>query len=104
MCQISKRKIDNLPFEYAQSLTTVVEVVGKSVAKREEIQAYLKACSKIGCSLKHIFAEMTVVYGSTNVSYDDMARRRKTKFESGLESIEMHPNQKGQSVTKLHIK
>ena len=42
-------------------------MVGKSVAKKEEIQAFIKACSKIGCSLTQIFAEISVVYGSTNV-------------------------------------
>ena len=45
-------------------------MVGKSVAKKEEILAYIKAHSKIGCSLKQIFAEMSSVYESTNLSYD----------------------------------
>ena len=36
-------------------------MVGKSVAKKEEIQAFIKACSKIGCSLTQIFAEISVV-------------------------------------------
>ena len=45
-------------------------MVGKSVAKKEEIRAYIKACYKIGCSLKQIFAEISVDYGSTNVSYN----------------------------------
>ena len=31
---------------------------------------YTKACSKIGCNLKQIFAEISAVYGSSNVSYD----------------------------------
>ena len=44
-----------------QLLTTVVIMVGKSVAKMEEILAYIKACSKVGCSLKQIFAEISVV-------------------------------------------
>ena len=59
-----------MPFEYTQSLTTAVKMVGKSVAKKEEIRAYIKAISKIGCSLKQVFAEISVVYGSTNVSHD----------------------------------
>ena len=66
----SNWKIDNLPYEYMPSLTTVVKKVGKSVAEEEEIWAFMKARSKIGCSLKNIFAEISVVYGSTNVSYD----------------------------------
>ena len=45
-----------------QSLTTVVEMVGKSVAKKEEIRAYIhvNAHSKIGCSLKQIYFEMVL--------------------------------------------
>ena len=64
-----------------QSLTTVVKMVDKSVVKKEEVWAYIKAHSKIGCSLKQIFAEIFVVYGSTNVSYD-MVHRWKKKFDS----------------------
>ena len=44
-----------------------VKMVGKSVAK-EEIRAYIKASTKIACTLKQIFAEISVVYRSTNVS------------------------------------
>ena len=36
--------------------------------------AYIKAHYKIGCSLKEIFAENSVVYTSTNVSYDIVRR------------------------------
>ena len=43
-------------------------MVGKSVAK-EEIWAYIKARSKIGCSLKQIFAEISVVYESTQLMW-----------------------------------
>ena len=46
-----------MPFEYMQSVTTAVKMVGKSVAKKEEIRAYIKGRFKIGCSLKQIFAE-----------------------------------------------
>ena len=45
-------------------------MIGKSVAKKEEIWAYIKAHSKIGCSLKQIFTEISVVHRSANVSYD----------------------------------
>ena len=41
---------------------------GKSVAKKEKIKAYIKARSRIGCSLTQIFDEISVVYESTNVS------------------------------------
>ena len=41
-------------------------MVGKSAAKEEGVRAYIKARSKIGCSLKQIFAEISAVYVSTN--------------------------------------
>ena len=46
------------------------------------IRAYIKATSQIGCSLKQIFVDISVVYRSTTVSYD-MVCRRKKKFYSG---------------------
>ena len=52
-------------------------MVRKSVAKKEEIRAYIKVSSKIGCSLKQMFAEVSVVYASTNVSYDMVCRWKK---------------------------
>ena len=55
-------------------------MVDKSVAKNEEIRAYIKARSKIGCSLKQTFAEISVVYRSTNV-FNDMVGRWKKKFD-----------------------
>ena len=63
-------------------MTTVVKMVGKSVAKEEEIQAYIKARSKIRCSLKNILIEISVDYRSTYVSYE-MVCRWKKKFNSG---------------------
>ena len=60
-----------------QLLTIIVKMVGKSVAKKEEIRVYIKALSKIGCSLKQIFAEISVVYGSINVSFDMVCRWKK---------------------------
>ena len=78
-----------MPFEYMQSVTTAVKIVGKSVAKKEEIQAYIKSRSKIGCSLKQIFAEF----------FTDLLMRLMTRFVdgkrhsySGLESIESASN------------
>ena len=44
----------------------------------------------IGRSLKQIFADISVVYGSTNVSYDT-ARRWKKEFDYELESSENAP-------------
>ena len=41
-------KRDNLPFEYMQSLTIAVKMVGKTVASKEAIRAYIKAHSNIG--------------------------------------------------------
>ena len=40
-------------------------MVGKSVDKKEEIRAYIKARTLLGCSLKDIFSEIKVVYGNT---------------------------------------
>ena len=73
-----------------QSLTTVIKMGGISVAKKEEIWAYIKAYSKTGCSLKQIFAEISDFYRSTNVSYDTVCRWTK-KFNSGLESDQNAP-------------
>ena len=52
-------------------------MVGKTVAKKEEMRAYMKARSKISYSPKQLFAETSVVYGSTNVSYDTVRRWKK---------------------------
>ena len=56
-----------MPCKYTQSLTSVVKIVGKSIAKKGETRAYIKARSKIGCSLKQIFAEVSVVDGKRNL-------------------------------------
>ena len=71
-----------------QSLTIVVKMVGKSVIK-EEIRAYMKACFEIGCSLKQIFAEISGIYRSTNVSWH--LHRWIKKIDSVLESKENAP-------------
>ena len=68
----------------------LVKIFDKSVVKKEEIGADIKARSKICCSLKQIFAEISVVYRSTNVSYDTV-RSWKKKFDSGLETNENAP-------------
>ena len=79
-----------------QSLTTVVKMVGRSVDKKDEILAYIKARSKLGCSLKQLMTELSTAYGPSCVSYDTV-RQWKKKFESGVESIKMHLNQVGQN-------
>ena len=66
-------------------MTSVEKMVGKSVAKKEEIRANIKTRSKISCSLKQIFTEISVVYGSTHVSYGTLLRWEK-KIDSVLES------------------
>ena len=75
-----------MPFEYTQSLTIAVKMVGRSVDKKNEIQAYIKARSKLGCSLKKLMTEISTAFGPSCVSYDTV-RRWKKKFESGVESI-----------------
>ena len=79
-----------MPFEYTQSLTTAVKMVGRSVDKKDEIQAYIKARSKLGCSLKKLMTEISTAFGPSCVSYDTV-RRWKKKFESGVESIKNAP-------------
>ena len=64
-------------------MTTVVKMVGRSVDKKDEILAYIKARSKLGCSLKQLITELSTSY--------DTVRRRKKKFESGVESIKIAP-------------
>ena len=47
------------PFECTQSLTTVVKMVCRSLDQKDEIGAYIKARSKIGCSLKQLMTELS---------------------------------------------
>ena len=61
-------------------------MVGRSVDKQDEIRAYIKARSKLGCSLKQLMTELSTAYGPSCVSYDTV-RLWKKKFESGVESI-----------------
>ena len=60
-----------------QSLTTAVKMVGRSVDKKDEIRAYIQACSKLGCSLKQLMTELSTAYGSSCVSYDKVRRWKK---------------------------
>ena len=63
-----------------------IKMVGRSVDKKDEIRAYIKARSKLGCSLKKLMTEISTTFGPSCVSYDTV-RRWKKKFESGVESI-----------------
>ena len=72
-------------------------MVGRSVDKKDEIRAYIKAHSKLGCSLKKLMTEISTAFGPSCVSYDTV-RRWKKKFESGVESSKMHRNQVGQNL------
>ena len=65
-------------------------MVGRSVDKNDEIRAYIKARSKLGCSLKKLMTEISTAFGPSCVSYDTV-RRWKKKFESGVESIKNAP-------------
>ena len=38
-------------------------MVGRSVDKKDEIRAYIKARSKLGCSLKKLMAEISTAFG-----------------------------------------
>ena len=65
-------------------------MVGRSVDKKDEIRAYIKARSKLGCSLKKLMTEISTAFGPSCVSYDTV-RRWKKKFESGVEAIKNAP-------------
>ena len=65
-------------------------MVGRSVDKKDEIRAYIKARSKLGRSLKKLMTEISTAFGPSCVSYDTV-RRWKKKFESGVESIKNAP-------------
>ena len=80
-----------------QSLTTAVNMGGRSVDKKDEIRAYIQVRSKFGCSLRQLMAEISTACGPSCVSYDTV-RRWKIKSGSGVESIKMHRNQVGQNL------
>ena len=65
-------------------------MVGRSVDKKDVIRAYIKARSKLGCSLKKLMTEISTAFGPSCVSYDTVRQWRK-KFESGVESIKNAP-------------
>ena len=59
-------------------------MVGRSVDKKDEIRAYIKARSKLGYSLKKLMTEITTAFEPSCVSYDTVWWWKK-KFESGVE-------------------
>ena len=65
-------------------------MAGRSVDNKDEIPAYIKARSKLSCSLKKLMIEISTAFGPSYVSYDTV-RRWKKKFESGVESIKNAP-------------
>ena len=65
-------------------------MVGRSVNQKEEIRGYIKAHSKLGCSLKQLMTEISSTYGPSCVSYDTV-RYWKNKFVSGVEFIKNAP-------------
>ena len=65
-------------------------MVGRSFDKKDEIRAYIKARSKLGCSLKKLMTEIFYCFWPSCVS-NDTDRRWKKKFESGVESIKNAP-------------
>ena len=48
-------------------------MVGRSVDKKAEMRAYIKARSKLGCSLKKLMTEISTAFGPSCVSYDRSA-------------------------------
>ena len=76
---------------------------GRSVDKKDEIRAYIKACSKLGCSLKKLMTELSTAFGPSCVSYDTVQQWKK-KFESGVESIKNAPKSgRPKSVSRKEI-
>ena len=59
-------------------------MVGRSVDHKNEIRAYIKARSKLGCSLKQLITELSNAFRPSSVSYDTF-RRLKNKFEFDVE-------------------
>ena len=75
---------------YLYQLIPISYLYGRSVDNKDEIRAYIKARSKLSCSLKKLMTEISTAFGPSCVSYDTV-RRWKKKFESGVESIKNAP-------------
>ena len=65
-------------------------MVGRNVDQKYEIWAYIKARSKLGCSLKQLVTELFTTRRPSCVPYDTV-RSWKSTFESGVESIKNAP-------------
>ena len=65
-------------------------MVGRSVDQKDGIRAYIKARSKLGCSLKQLTTEISTTSGPSCVSYDTV-KHLKNKVESGVKSIKNAP-------------
>ena len=65
-------------------------MVGRSVEQKDGIRDYIKARSKIDCSLKQLMTELSTTYGLSCVPYDTV-RRWKNKFKCCVESIKHAP-------------
>ena len=48
-------------------------MVARSIDKKDEIQVYIQARSKLGCSLRQLMTEISNAYGPFCVSYDSSA-------------------------------
>ena len=67
-------------------MTTAVKMVGRSVDKKDEIRAYIQACSKLGYSLKQLMTEISTADGPSCMSFDTVQQWKK-KFDPGVETI-----------------
>jgi hypothetical protein len=52
-------------------------MVGRSFDKKDEIRAYIKARSKLGCSLKQLMTEQSTANGPSCVSKDTVKRGKR---------------------------
>ena len=61
--------------------TSFPKIVGtcRRVNQKDKIRGYIKARSKLVCSLKQLMTELSTTYGPSCVSYDTI-RRWKIKF------------------------
>ena len=71
-------------------MTNVIKIVGRSADKKDEIRGYIKARSKLGCSLKQMMITLSTTNGPSCTSYDTI-RRWKNKILSGVVSIKSAP-------------
>jgi histone-lysine N-methyltransferase SETMAR len=70
--------------------------------KKYEIRAYIKALSKLGCSLKQLMIELSSAYGPSCVSYDTV-RRWKKNLSLLLSASKMHQSGRPKSASRNKI-